>query len=272
VPERTYIAIEGAKIPVTVRRSSRARHYRLSLHHRIGPVLTVPDGGRWAEAEQFLIGQTGWLAARLERAPPPVPFAVGAKIPIRGQMHEIVASVKIRGQVECRQTDNGPQLRVPGGPAHMGRRLTDWLRDQARGDLEISVARHSATLDVRAARLRMGNQLTRWGSCNSDRALSFNWRLVLAPPYVLDYVGAHEVAHLVELNHSPAFWQVVRLTLPDMAKGRAWLKTHGGRLHAYGQERALWHRGHQNVERPDWTKRSISPEQPGVTHGAPARP
>ncbi|MBI4046492.1 MAG: M48 family metallopeptidase, partial [Devosia nanyangense] len=89
---------------------------------------------------------------------------------------------------------------------------------------------------VKVVSISMRSQSTRWGSCSSSGRLNFNWRLVLAPDYVLDYVAAHEVAHLVEMNHSPAFWATVKRTLPDMARGRAWLKAHGRELMAYGVE------------------------------------
>ena len=80
----------------------------------------------------------------------------------------------------------------------------------------------------------MRSQSTRWGSCSTTGRLNFNWRLVLAPPFVLDYVAAHEVAHLVEMNHSEAFWATVERTLPGMERGRAWLKAHGRQLMVYG--------------------------------------
>ena len=82
----------------------------------------------------------------------------------------------------------------------------------------------------------MRSQSTRWGSCSTTGRLNFNWRLVLAPPFVLDYVAAHEVAHLVEMNHSDAFWRVVEKTLPDMERGREWLRVNGRELMVYGLE------------------------------------
>jgi hypothetical protein len=154
---------------------------------------------------------------------------------LRDVAHLIVASEKIRGTVEIISEEEGPILLVPGGPKHMARRLEDWLKGEAYRDLEKRVRHHAANLDVHPTGITMRSQSTRWGSCASSGRLNFNWRLVLAPEYVLDYVAAHEVAHLLEMNHSRAFWATVERTLPDMSRGRAWLKKNGGKLMAYGR-------------------------------------
>lgn len=233
-PETTQIEVDGALVEVAVRISARARNYRLSLPHAGGPVLTVPPHGRWPEAQAFLRRQRDWLAVRLERAVKPVAFVPGAMIPLRGIEHRIEASGRIRGHVEIVEVEGERVLRVPGDPAHQARRLTDWLKGEAQGDLEARVAIHAGRLKVRYASVSMRSQATRWGSCSSTGRLNFNWRLILAPPFVLDYVAAHEVAHLVEMNHSDAFWATVERTLPSMDKGRAWLKAHGRQLMVYG--------------------------------------
>jgi predicted metal-dependent hydrolase len=233
-PETTQIEVDGALVEVAVRISARARNYRLSLPHAGGPVLTIPPHGRWPEAQAFLGRQRGWLAVRLERAVKPVAFAPGAVIPLRGVEHRIEASGRVRGHVEMLEAEGERVLRVPGDPAHQARRLTDWLKGEAQADLEARVAIHAGQLKVRYTSVSMRSQATRWGSCSSTGRLNFNWRLILAPPFVLDYVAAHEVAHLVEMNHSDAFWATVERTLPSMDKGRAWLKAHGRQLMVYG--------------------------------------
>jgi predicted metal-dependent hydrolase len=235
-PETATITTDGRDVVVAVKVRARAKNYRLTLNAGGKPVLSVPPNGRWREAEAFLMRQTNWLAARLKRVPSRATFTDGAIIPLRGADHLIVAAERIRGTVEVVAEEERPVLLVPGGPDHMARRLKDWLKAEALGDLELSVARHAATLGVRPAVIRMRGQSTRWGSCSSQGRLNFNWRLVLAPPFVLDYVAAHEVAHLIEMNHSPAFWATVERTLPDMKRGNAWLKAHGRGLMAYGLE------------------------------------
>jgi hypothetical protein len=235
-PDSAFARADGNAIRVAVRVSSRARSYRLSIPHRGDPVLTVPQHARWSDAEAFLNRQAAWLAARLKRIAPAVPFAEGSIVPVRGIGHLIVATNRVRGQVEIGAQDGAQALFVPGMPEHRARRLTDWLKAEALGDLEARVAIHARTLGVRAAAVRLRAQSTRWGSCSSHGRLNFNWRLILAPPHVLDYVAAHEVAHLLEMNHSPAFWHTVERALPEMASGRAWLKAHGGELMAIGED------------------------------------
>ncbi|HVX81678.1 MAG TPA: SprT family zinc-dependent metalloprotease [Devosiaceae bacterium] len=235
-PEMTEASVDGRTVEIAVRVSTRARSYRLSIPHQGAPILTVPRYGRWSEAEAFLDRQTGWLAARLKRTVQPVSFSSGARVPVRGVEHVIVPTGRIRGQVEIGERNGFPALYVPGEPAHRPRRLADWLKSEAQRDLERRVAVHAGRLDVTVKSVRLRSQTTRWGSCSSRGNLNFNWRLVLAPRFVLDYVAAHEVAHLVEMNHSEAFWATVAATLPTMEKGRAWLKVHGRELMAYGAE------------------------------------
>jgi predicted metal-dependent hydrolase len=223
--------LDGEAVRVDVRISARARNYRLSIPHKGAPVLTIPRYGRWSEAQDFLDRQTAWLLARMRRKPPAVAIADGAAMPLRGETHTIVATGKLRGTV---LGGAGRTLHVPGAPEHMARRLTDWLKGEALRDLNARVAVHAAALGVRVISIRVREQASRWGSCSATGRLNFNWRLILAPPFVLDYVAAHEVAHLLEMNHSRRFWDTVRRTLPDMERGRAWLKAHGRDLMVFG--------------------------------------
>jgi predicted metal-dependent hydrolase len=234
IPASTTIEIDGAPVTVTVRVNARARSYRLSIPHSGGPLLTLPPHGKWVEAEAFLARHRNWLAARIRRAPEATSFADGGTVPLRGVDHRIVGTGRVRGRVEVAEMDGETVVLVPGDIAHQARRLTDWLKEQAQADLAARTAIHAARLGVTVKSVRMRSQSSRWGSCSSSGNINYNWRLVLAPPFVLDYVAAHEVAHLVEMNHSAAFWATVKRTLPDMEKGRAWLKAHGRQLMVYG--------------------------------------
>ena len=127
-----------------------------------------------------------------------------------------------------------PSLCVTGDMSHAPRRLKDWLSSQAKKDLSSRVLWHSRNLGLKARHITIRDQTTRWGSCSSRGHLSFSWRLILAPTHVLDYVAAHEVAHLQEMNHGPCFWELVRLTMPNMDEARLWLKENGAKLHRYG--------------------------------------
>ncbi|WP_029041073.1 M48 family metallopeptidase [Cucumibacter marinus] len=233
-PDTTSVILETGETTVIVRVNARARHYRLTMDLKRGPILTVPAHGHWDDARAFLERHKGWLDGQIGHRIVPVAFVPGAEIPIRGVLHKIADSGRIRGQVEVIPGDP-LQVVVPGGE-HLARRLTDWLKAEARNDLSVSVQHHAARLEVKPTGIKLRDQSSRWGSCSSSGALNFNWRLVLAPAFVLDYVAAHEVAHLIEMNHSRAFWRTVERTLPDMERGRAWLKAHGRTLHRYGAD------------------------------------
>jgi predicted metal-dependent hydrolase len=131
-----------------------------------------------------------------------------------------------------------PRLYVAGEEEYAPRRLLDWLKRQAHLDLKAHVALHAKRLDLTPKRLFVRDQTTRWGSCSTSGALSFSWRLVLAPPFVLDYLAAHEVAHLGHMNHGPRFWGLVERTMPSHEDARSWLRKHGASLHRYGAEGA----------------------------------
>jgi predicted metal-dependent hydrolase len=227
--------IDGRAVIVPVRRSARARRMILRMDAaRGGPVLTLPAGDSLATARRFLDTHAGWLASRLARLPEALPFADGAVFPLRGEACRIVHKGG-RGVIRLEATPDEPRLVVPGAAEHLPRRLTDWLRGEARADLAAAVSAHAVTIGAKASALRVGDAKSRWGSCTRRGVLSFSWRLILAPPFVLDYLAAHEVAHLGEMNHGPAFWRLVRQLDPDFEQARAWLKTHGPGLHAIGR-------------------------------------
>jgi predicted metal-dependent hydrolase len=140
-----------------------------------------------------------------------------------------------RGTVWVETDDAGQRLLcVAGDPPHVDRRIADFLKREARRDLERASSRHADALGVAITRVSVRDQSSRWGSCSNSGVLSFSWRLILAPPYVLDYLAAHEVAHLLELNHSPKFWRLVRRLYPNYERPKTWLDTHGTDLHRYG--------------------------------------
>jgi predicted metal-dependent hydrolase len=233
-PPAAEVRIGSESVAVIVKVSTRARSYRLSLPHGGAPLLTVPKYGRWGEAKAFLDRHTPWLAERLETSVKPVAFVRGAIVPLRGINHRIVPTGRVRGVVEVGEDNGEMALLVPGAPEHRARRLTDWLKGEAQRDLEKRCRLHAANLGVSVVSISMRSQSTRWGSCSTTGKLNFNWRLILAPPFVLDYVAAHEVAHLLEMNHSQDFWDVVERTLPTMERGREWLRVHGRELMVYG--------------------------------------
>jgi hypothetical protein len=222
---------------VRLKRDRRAR--RLTLRIPVAsepPVLTVPARTRPEAVSAFLDAHRGWLAQRLADRPEPKPFREGAVVPVRGVDHVVVRDPALRGRTQALTSDAVRHLVVGGAPEHVGRRVRDFLRAEATADLKAAVRRHADALGTRPTSIRVRDTVSRWGSCSADGALSFSWRLVMAPPAVLDYLAAHEVAHLVEMNHSPAYWRVVDRLFPAHRAARAWLKREGARLHAFGAD------------------------------------
>ena len=136
-----------------------------------------------------------------------------------------------------RRASDGPLICVAGERPHVPRRVADFLKREAHRDIEAAVARHARSIGVKPKRIAVRDTVSRWGSCSATGGLSFSWRLILAPPFVLDYLAAHEVAHLVHLNHSPKFWSLLRRACPETNRAEAWLKAHGANLHRYGEGR-----------------------------------
>jgi hypothetical protein len=164
-----------------------------------------------------------------------VPFTDGAAIPLRGVPHGISHRPDSRGNVWIElDAEGSPLLCVAGRAPHIARRIADFLKREAKRDLTVSTQRHAAVLGVAIGRIAVRDTASRWGSCSREGALSYSWRLILAPPFVLDYLAAHEVAHRRELNHSARFWRVVDQLTADRRRAEAWLKAHGNSLHRYG--------------------------------------
>jgi hypothetical protein len=199
-------------------------------------IVTLPMQCDLDQAGTFLHRNIVWVRERLAAIPDPVPFADGALVPLRGRPSRIVFTGRTRGEGVVREVEGAsfPELHVAGEPEHAPRRFSDWLVGEARRDLDVAVARHARFLGLRPARIAIKDQASRWGSCSTTRVLAFSWRLILAPPPILDYVAAHEVAHLAEMNHGPRFWALVKRTVPQLDEARRWLHIYGMDLHRYG--------------------------------------
>ncbi len=238
--EPSTIAVKfGSQIfAIRLRRHRRARRYTLRIHPSDREaILTMPPRGTIADARDFAQRHGGWIAARLGRLPKAAPFQHGVVIPLRGVLHKIVHRAGERGTVWTEIRDSGERiLCVAGGPEYTDRRVHDFLKREARRDLQKASEAYAAQLGVKVKRISIRDQSSRWGSCTSAGSLSFSWRLILAPSYVLDYLAAHEVAHLVEMNHSARFWKVVGRICPQTERAKTWLDVHGNDLHRYGVE------------------------------------
>jgi predicted metal-dependent hydrolase len=236
-PEKLLIAAAGRKIPVVIKRNPRARRLILRVDEALGlPVLTLPKRTALSQGEAFLRTHIGWVEAQLRRLSPASPFAHGTVFPLRGTPCRIEARGG-RGLVTLSRDGDGFRLSVPGDEEFVARRVTEWLKREARRDLEQAVARHAAALGRSPKSVRVGDPKSRWGSCSSTRVLTFSWRLVLAPPKILNYLVAHEVAHLREMNHGKRFWALVERLDADYEAGREWLAKSGVSLAAVGRGR-----------------------------------
>ncbi|MCB1476369.1 MAG: M48 family metallopeptidase [Rhodobiaceae bacterium] len=226
----------GRSVPVILRRSPRARRISLRLGQKGDAfVLTLPVRGREGDAIHFAERHRGWMETRLDRLPAQVAFAAGESIPLRGVEHRLEARGGLRGLVRVLpESADGPVISVPGAPEHFSRKLTDFLKAEARRDLTRSAAAYCAAIGVEERRIALRDPATRWGSCSTSGTISFSWRLIMAPPDVLDYLAAHEVAHIAHMNHGAGFWRLVRQICPHTDNAERWLKRHGRDLHAYG--------------------------------------
>ncbi|GGH36666.1 hypothetical protein SAMN05444007_10910 [Cribrihabitans marinus] len=213
-------------VPLTLRRSGRARRISLRVSRLDGRVtLTLPIGVPEREALDFAQAKAEWIRDHLSNRAEDWQLAPGADLPVEGRSRRVEAA---RGRAVTLSED---RIEVP--QAQGGVRLQRFLRELARDRLAAAADVYAARLGRDYARITIRDTRSRWGSCSSEGALMFSWRLILARPEVLNYVAAHEVAHLAEMNHSPAFWaQVARIHGPYDAP-RHWLRTHGPDLHRY---------------------------------------
>jgi predicted metal-dependent hydrolase len=235
-PQAIEIAFDRAVYSVRLRRHPQARRYTLRIQVATREVvLTMPPRGSLKEARAFAQRHGGWIAARLGRLPAAVAFAPGGVVPVRGLDHRIAHRPGARGTAWREAAPDGtPLICIAGGAPHVGRRVLDHLKREAQRDLDAASRRYAQRLGVTFRRVAIRDQASRWGSCSTTGVLSFSWRLILAPPFVLDYLAAHEVAHLIEMNHSSRFWRIVLTACPDARRAKAWLDAHGAELHRYG--------------------------------------
>jgi predicted metal-dependent hydrolase len=236
----------GETLVVSLRRLSSARRFTLRVRFAArDAVLTMPARASLREAREFTERHAAWIAARLARLPATIPFAHGAVVPLRGVEHALVHRPGERGTVWIEPRDalagsfDLPEgvdfaLCVAGAAEHVRRRVIDYCKREARRDLEQAVARHTRALGLPTRSVGLRDTVSRWGSCSATGSLNFSWRLVMAPPFVLDYLAAHEVAHLEHLDHSEKFWSLARKLCPDTDRAEAWLSAHGAHLHKYG--------------------------------------
>jgi len=235
LPSHLDIIHGEAIFRVAIKRMAKARRFtmRVSAATRV-VTLTMPIRSSFDQAVDFASRHGGWIADRLNKFDDHVQIAPNAEIPFRGVLHRIIHRGEKRGTVSAECDEAGSHhLVVAGHIDHTPRRIRDFLKKEAQVALDQAVERYTKILGIPARRIALKDTKSRWGSCSADGRLNFSWRLIFAPPEILDYLAAHEVAHLKELNHSPRFWSIVASLYPDYKKAEAWLKRHGAGLHRY---------------------------------------
>ena len=226
-----HLLIDGQAVAVTLRENPRARRMVLRFDRSgEGLIVTLPRRVSKERALEFARSHTDWVREKLKEKPARIAFAPGSLIPYLGAQIRIthVPGKRMAGKLEdgC--------LHIGGMAEHVARRTRDWLKAQARDRLTAASLEYATRMGVRYSRLSLRDTQSRWGSCSPDGVLSYSWRLIFTPAHVLEYVAAHEVAHLREMNHGPRFWALVEEHFPDYQAARHWLKQEGAHLHLIG--------------------------------------
>jgi len=209
---------------VQLRQNSQARRMTLRVSQVDGvATLTLPKRTAVKTARRFVENQEDWLRQQLNRVPARVGIKDGSEIPFRGKTLKIVLT-------PGRAVHLKPPVLEVATP-NPGPRLKAFLKNAAREAILPMAEQYCAEIGRPLRRINLRDTRSRWGSCSSDGNLMFSWRLIMAPPAVLEYVVVHEVAHLLEMNHSPAFWKVVARLMPEYATQLNWLRAHGTKLH-----------------------------------------
>lgn len=213
-------------VPLTLRRSPRARRISLRISQLDGRVtLTLPKNVPEQEALDFAQSKNEWIRSHLQDRAPLQTVDHGIEIPVEGQLLKIVPAEGRRIQI------SDDRIAVPLGST--GKRVQRFLKELARERLVEASDHYAGALGRKYSRITLRDTRSRWGSCTSEGALMFSWRLILAPAEVLRYVAAHEVAHLQEMNHSPEFWSLVHSLYGPHEVQRRWLRENGAELHRY---------------------------------------
>lgn len=215
-----------------IRRNPRSARIKLRIERNSTVVLVLPVRVSEKAGLAFVRKELPWISEKLAEMPGPVPFRDGEYVPIGGVLHRIRHVPEQRGLVWI----DGDELCVTGRSEHVARRITDWLRKTARQEILPRAQRYASEVGCPVKGVTVRDQKTRWGSCSTTGRLNFSWRLRLMPEHVMDYIIAHEVAHLRHMNHSQKFWQLVDQLNSDVIVAKKWLKENGSQLHRYGIE------------------------------------
>lgn len=225
------LVVDGVPVPVRVRRSVRAKAYRLSLDHVRGELrLSLPARANLKRALGWAQEHEGWVRSQMARQPAPVMLGDGAAFPLEGRDLRICW---VEGASRTIRVEDG-RLLLGGAAEAVGPRVLRWLKLRAKAVLETESHAMARDNGLIVASVGIGDPRSRWGSCASDGSIRYSWRLILCPPDVRRATVAHELAHLLHMDHSPAFHAAHRRILGDDPRpARAWLRAHGAALHRF---------------------------------------
>ncbi len=227
----SILRLGNREVPLRVARHAKARHISLHVDGAAGGVrMILPRRADLREGLEFAAHKAGWLLDQIDALPARVLFGDGAVVPILGQDHVIRHDPKARRGV----WREAGIIWASGQAEHLPRRVNDFLKAEARRELSSRARAKAASIGETVARVSVRETRTRWGSCGSDGCLNFCWRLILTPDYVVDYVVAHEVAHLKHMNHGKRFWALTARLTANAEDARAWLRQQGDRVLRYG--------------------------------------
>jgi hypothetical protein len=224
-----HVKLPAGPVPMRVRVSPRARRLALRIDAQAEAIeLVLPRRTSVHRALAFIEENRGWLDKRINALPPRTVLADGETVPILDTPHRIRRVAQARGHKHVWIEDG--EIKVAAAPEQIGRKVVDFLKELARGEFLRRAKQLAASIGRKIGRITVRDTTTRWGSCSANGNLAFSWRLIMAPEAVLDYVVAHEVAHLAEMNHGPRFWKLVERLAPGVDRQRQWLNRHRARL------------------------------------------
>ena len=221
------LALPSGPTRVEWRRSPRARRVSLRIDPAGGGVVvTLPARATRKAGMALLMGHVDWVINRIAALPRAVSFVDGALVPICGRPHQIRHVPQARGAAWIEHE----ALHVTGAAEFLARRVRDFLRQEALRQLSAQVTEKARQIGIVPRRITVKDTKSRWGSCAPNTSLALSWRLLMAPPFVQDYVIAHEVAHLRHMNHGRQFWTLVDELTPHRESAVGWLQTQGAGL------------------------------------------
>jgi predicted metal-dependent hydrolase len=239
--DEMYVVHQDRRFRVAIKRVASAKRFTLRVRSATQDVvMSMPARASLVAAQDFANRNAGWIAVRLARLPDRKTFAPLAEIPYRGTPHVLLHCPRPpqgTGPVWVDASHGQAVICASGDLPHFERRITDFLRREARREIEASVRTYVDAVGRAPVSVTLKDTTSRWGSCSARGALNFSWRLILAPPFVLDYLVAHEMAHLKHHDHSRDFWRLTKQICPETDRAEAWLDFHGKNLHGYGPAR-----------------------------------